>query len=354
MGWIMKLFNQQKEKHGQILPFLQTGDSLYHRGLLAYQKRDFDKAIYFMEKAINLKADDPIFYCQLAAVYAEVGNYERSNELLYKVLAEIDAEMYECYFFLANNYAYLGMFEKAEEMAFYYIDYCPDGEFANDCKLLLKMMQYDFDELEDWSEETLNEEVLIIRHDQADVYLQQGKYELAIEQYDKMIAENPCQWSAYNHKAQALFASGKVDEAIQLTFEVLASDEGNLFSLCNLAYFYFAEKRLDEANNIATELYCIEPILLEQRMRLAETFTLLERYDRAYEHLMYMKKKLFYLDDADKFHECFAVCAYHLGYVQKAIMTWKQLASQGHEKAKNYLTLYENDELAQERVKYDC
>lgn len=350
----MKLFKQQKEKYGQVLPFLQTGDSLYHRGLLAYQKRDFAKAIYFMEKAINLKSDDPIFYCQLAAIYAEVANYERSNELLYKVITDMDDKMYECYFFLANNYAYLGMFEKAEEMAFNYIDHCPNGEFANDCKLLLKMMQYDFDDLEDWSDEALNEEVLIIRHDQADVYLQQGKYDLAIEQYDKMIAENPQQWSAYNHKAQALFASGKVKEAIQLTYEVLARDEGNLFSLCNLAYFYFAEKRLDEANDVIRQLLCIEPLVLEQRMRLAETFTLFEKYERAYEHLLYIKKKLVRLDDTDKFYECFAVCCYHLGYIQKAIASWKTLASGGHEKAKTYLTLYENHELTHSRVKYEC
>lgn len=349
----MSLYKQQGEKYGQIIPFLQSGEALYHRGLIAYQKKDFAKAIYFMEKAITLKENDAIFYCQLAVIYAEVGNYLRSNELLNQVINEMDAEMYECYFFLANNYAYLGMFEKAEEMAFYYIDHCPDGEFVQDCKALLRIVQYDFDELEDWSEEAIDEDVLIIRHDQAEVFLQQGEYELAILQYDKIINENPRQWSAYNHKAIALFRQGKTDEAIQLTLEVLTKDEGNLFSLCNLAYFYFHNEQIEDALEIVRQLQSVEPIAVEQRFKLAETFAFFEKYERAYEHLNKLRNIAIQIVDSNKYYECLAVCLYHLGYTKKALNYWKLLANYGNERAQRILERNDRHELTKERIQYE-
>lgn len=346
----MKLNRQQNVKYGQILPFLQSGDSLYHKGLMAYKKQDLKKAIYYLERAVKMKKDDPVFYCQLAAIYTESGEYERSNELLNHVIESIDKEMYECYFFLANNYAYLGYFEKAQEMAFHYLENSSDGEFIQDCKALISIMQYEDDELEEWSEEIADEEILIIRHDHAYSYLEQGNYDMAIEQFEKMIKENPTLWSAYNHIAEALFAQGKTEEAIQVIDDVLQKDKGNLISLCHLAFFYHQLQRFDESARIINSIKQVKPLDFDQRFKLAETLCKVEQYESAYSHLIALKKNLF--TGEEKFYQCIAVAAYHCGAIEKAVLYWQRLDKLGDTNAKHMLNLYHDQLLTREHVRY--
>lgn len=347
----MKLNRQHKEKFGKILPFLLTGESLYHKGLMAYKKRDLKKAIYFLEKALKLKSDDPVFYCQLAAIYTETGEYERSNELLNYVIESVDKEMYECYFFLANNYAYLGYFEKAQEMAFHYLDHSPDGEFTSDCKALINIMQFDHDEIEEWTDEIEDEEVLIIRHDHAYSYIEQGKYDLAILEFEKMIKENPTLWSAYNHIAEALFAQGKTEEAIEVIHTILKKNDGNLIALCNLAYFYFQTQRYEDSKFIFEQIKRVKPMDLDQRFKMAETLTRIKEFELAYSHLLAIKNNL--IDDEERFYQCIAVAAYHCGYIDKALFYWRKLEKSGDIQANHMLSLHKNQLLTHDQVRYD-
>jgi tetratricopeptide (TPR) repeat protein len=347
----MKLNEQHTEKFGKVIPFSQTSDALYNRGMQAYRKKDFNKAIYFIEKAIHLDSEDPVLYCQLAAIHSELGDYEKSNELLKTVLGTYDKTMYECYFFLANNYAHMGLFDQAEEMANQYIQLEKDGEFYQDCKDLLDLIQFDKDELEEWTDELSEEDILITIHDQAYIYLHQGNYDLAIEQFDKIIEENPTFWSAYNHKAEALFSQGKKEEAIQVTMDLLMQDAGNLTALGHLALFFNRLGRSEESLVMVEQLKRVQPLDIDQRFKLAETFIRIRNYDLAYPHLVALKKARY--DGEGKLLHCYAVAAFHCGYVEKAIAVWKKLQKAGDPIARKLLTIHDKQGLTKEIVQYE-
>ncbi len=54
--------------------------------------------------------------CQLAIIFTEIGEYQESNRAFASILEELDEEMVECHYFLANNYAHLGFFKDAYHM----------------------------------------------------------------------------------------------------------------------------------------------------------------------------------------------------------------------------------------------
>ncbi len=49
---------------------------------------------------------------QLAVIYSEMGQYQESNDLLDYIMANLEAEMPECHYFKANNFAHLGSSRK--------------------------------------------------------------------------------------------------------------------------------------------------------------------------------------------------------------------------------------------------
>ena len=131
--------------------------------------------------------------CQLAIVHAELGEYDRSNEILYKVLHEIEPYMYDCHYFLANNYAYIGMYTEAIEHANMYLKLMPNGEYVNDVKELLEVISFEADDIRSTilSIDEPYEEEIITRQEQSKKLLEQGKFEEAIEKFSEMIVDFP-------------------------------------------------------------------------------------------------------------------------------------------------------------------
>ena len=89
---------------------------------------------------MHLEPGEPMIVCQLAIVYTELGNYQKSNELLHSILEEWDEDMVECHYFLANNYAHLGYFKDAYHTCHSYLDLEKNGEFAEDTEDLLDVL----------------------------------------------------------------------------------------------------------------------------------------------------------------------------------------------------------------------
>ncbi|WP_209124976.1 lipopolysaccharide assembly protein LapB [Alkalihalobacillus sp. BA299] len=335
---------------GKVLPFIQNSDYFYQKGISFYRKNKMDRAIFYIEKAIELKADDPIYHCQLSAILADKGDYERSNEILHHVITELDSSMYECYFFMANNYAHLGLFELAEEMAFHYIEMNEDGEFVDDSLSLLELLHFERDESSD--EGKLDEEeLLIVRHANAQAHIARGHYDLAIEQLKQMIEDRPNLWSAHNQLAKALFLQGQHQAALDQTYEVLEKDPGNFTALCHLTSFYYQLGRKEEMIQLGQLLNKVRPINIDQRFLLAETFCKIEFFKESFHQLRLLKKEDF--EETIEFLQCFAVASFHCGDIERANVSWRKAAKLGDKKAEKLLAQDANGLLKKENVRYN-
>src|SRR5690554_3351304 len=102
-----------RKKTGTIVPFTLSGEYYFSKGLKSYQKRDYGKAKKYLERARMLEPDEPLIPFQLAIVYTENGEFSESNKIFHELLEKSRGKMTECHYFLANNYAYLGLFKEA-------------------------------------------------------------------------------------------------------------------------------------------------------------------------------------------------------------------------------------------------
>lgn len=305
---------------GKLLSFVPTGEYYFTKGLKAFHRRDFIKAKKYLGRAMQLEPGEPMIICQLAIVSTELGEFEHSNRLLHQVLEELDSEMVECHYFLANNYAHLGFFKDAYHHAKLYLQLDPDGDFTEDTENLLDVLTLESEELED---ELYEQDDLIIKQEQARDLLESGYFPKAIELLKEVVQEYPEYWSAYNNLALAYFYLGKTEKAESILDDVLERNPGNLHALCNRLVFAHYQGQTDNVAQLLHTLKKIQPLASEQQFKLGATFALVGEYEFAY---LWLKKLYKHGFDGDgPFYYWLSYSAYFTGYENFAISIWKKV-----------------------------
>ena len=320
--------NSQPGRPAKIFSFHPTGEYYFTRGLKAYHGRDLYKAKKYLERALELEPAEPMIACQLAITCTEIGDYSYSNNLLENIIDVLDPYMTECHYFLANNYAHLGMFKEAYLHANKYLDREEDGEFSEDAEDLLDLITSESDET---VESLVLQDSLIGRHEEARGYLEAGNFLKAVELLKDTIEEYEDYWSAYNNLALAYFYLGKTEEAFATLEDVLERNPGNLHALCNMLVFHYYQHNEEEVDRLAGSLDKIRPILSEHRFKLGSTFALIGKYEQAYSWLRHLEKQGFEGDGT--FYYWLASSAYQLNRIPKAEQAWKKVVELNPEKA---------------------
>ncbi|MFK9090143.1 tetratricopeptide repeat protein [Bacillus salipaludis] len=304
---------------GKILSFVPTGEYYFTKGLKAYHRRDFVKAKKYLGRAMQLEPGEPMITCQLAIVSTELGEFENSNRLLHLILEELDSEMAECHYLLANNYAHMGFFKDAYHHSKLYLQLDPDGDFSEDTEDLLDLLTM---ESEDFEDELYQEDDLIIKQEQARELLESGYFPKAVELLKDVVKEYPEYWSAYNNLALAYFYLGKVEKAEAILEDVLERNPGNLHALCNRLVFAHYQGQLQNAAQLLESLKKIQPLLSEYQFKLGATFALVGEYELAYFWLKKLYKHGFNGDGP--FYYWLSHSAYYMGYENFAKSMWKK------------------------------
>lgn len=313
---------------GKLITFNPTGEFYFNKGIKAYHQRDYYKSLKYLQRALALEPGEPMIACQLAVVYADIGEYQKSNELLHVIIEELDEDMVECYYFLANNYAHLGFFKDAYYHAKLYLSLDKDGEFVEDTEDLMEVLSLESEELEE--EEAYEEEDLITRQEQARALLESGNFPQAIEVLTKVIQDYPEYWSAYNNLALAHFYLGQAEKASEILEHVLTKNIGNLHALCNKLVFAYYQNNDSHVTELAAILRKINAISIDHQFKLGTTFALIGEYDTAYFWLKKIYKKGFQGDGS--FYYWLSYAAYHTGNKQTAKKAWKKVIDDQPEK----------------------
>jgi tetratricopeptide (TPR) repeat protein len=305
---------------GKILSFVPTGEYYFTKGLKAYRRRDFINAKKYLGRALQLEPGEPMITCQLAIVSTELGEFEDSNRLLHIILEDLDVEMAECHYFLANNYAHMGFFKDAYHHAQLYLEVEPNGDFAEDTEELLEVLTLEAEDLED---ELYPEDDLIVKQEHARELLESGYFPKAIEVLKDVVEEYPEYWSAYNNLALAYFYLGKTKKAETILKDVLERNPGNLHALCNLLVFAHYLGQHAKVERLLTALKKIQPLLSEHQFKLGATFALVGEYELAYYWLKRLYKHGF--DGDGPFYYWLSNAAYFTGHEQFAQSIWKRV-----------------------------
>ncbi|PWA12592.1 hypothetical protein DCC39_05045 [Pueribacillus theae] len=337
--------NKERKERAQIIPFTQNGEYFFQRALSYYHQNHLFKAKKYLLRAVKLDDKEPVYIGQLAAVLSELGEYTESNKWLYYLLSEVDPSAAECYFFLANNYVHLGLFEKAEDEALYYLELEPHGEFAQDAEELLAFIGSE-------ALHELGENVIIRKHSQAKEKMEAGEFQHAISLFQEMINEHPSFWAAYNNLALAYFYSGKKEKAVSTLEEVLTKNPGNLHALCNLALFLYFIGFHRQSEQIKHKLKTVYPIHHDQRYKLGSTFALLREHEYAFKWLSSVRQTT--LVEEIPFYHWLAVSAFMTGREKTAKTSWEHIKKIDPESevAPHYLAELKKGTLTPDAVDY--
>jgi tetratricopeptide (TPR) repeat protein len=315
------------KQKGQLLSFVPTGEYYFTKGVKAFHRRDLKKAEKYFRRAMHLEPGEPMIVCQLAIVLSEMGEYQQSNRLLHLVLEELDENMAECHYFLANNYAHLGLFRDAFRHANLYLELNEDGEFAEDANDLLDLLTMEAEEMD---EDYYEEDDLIVKQEEARNHLESGEFPKAIEIFQEVIEEYPEYWSAYNNLALAYFYLGEATKARDILNDVLERNPGNLHALCNALVFAHYQGQEKEGQDLKDSLEKIHPIHVEHQFKLGATFALVGEYELAYRWLKKLQKTGFEGDGA--FYYWLAHASYFTGRENTAVSAWKKVLEFSPEK----------------------
>jgi len=305
---------------GKIVSFIPTGEYYFTKGIKAYHKHDFKKAKKYLERAFQLEPGEPMIACQLAIIATELGEFEQSNQLLHLILEDLDQEMVECHYFLANNYAHLGLFKDAFHHAKLYLECDSDGDFSEDAEELLELLAFESEDLE---EEYYEQDDLIVKQEQARDLLESGYFPKAIELLEEVVEEYPEYWSAYNNLALAYFYLGQPEKADEILEKVLQLNPGNLHALCNKMVFAYYRGQYKFVADSTASLKKIQPLLSEHQFKLGTSFALIGEYELAYQWLKKLYKNGFAGDGP--FYYWLSYAAYHTGHENFSRTSWKMV-----------------------------
>lgn len=308
---------RMEEEKGQVIAFHQSAQFFYEKGMKAYRRHNLNEAIKYLKRAAHVEKE-PFVLCQLASALSEAGQYHESNQLFNNVL-RMDAEMTECYYYLANNCAFLGLFQQAKKYAQRYLEAEEDGEFAEETLDLLDIIAIE----EDDEEEFEDEDELIIMQERANNFIRNGQLDEAISTLETVLTEYPEFWSAYNNLAIARFQLGEIEEAMRIVDTVLEKNPGNLHALCNSLIFLYSIGREEQADELADQLEYVYPMLVEHRFKLGTTLATVGRFQTAYKWLKILKRQGYEGDVS--FHYWLAYSAYMIGDTHTAEKTWKHV-----------------------------
>jgi tetratricopeptide (TPR) repeat protein len=303
---------------GMLLSFIPTGEYYFTKGLKAFGRRDFIRAKKYLQRAMQLEPGEPMIVCQLAIVSTEMGEFDQSNRLLHQILEELDEEMLECHYFLANNYAHLGLFKDAYHHANLYKQLEPDGEFITDTEELLELLAFEAEFLD---EDLYEQDDLIVKQEHARELLESGYFPKAIEVLEEVVEGYPEYWSAYNNLALAYFYLGDTDKAYEILADVLDKNPGNLHAICNQAVFAYYQNKDQQLQQIVESLAKINPLLVEHQFKLGVTFALIGEYQLGHFWLRKLYKKGF--DGDGPFYYWLSYSAFHSGHPAFAKSIWK-------------------------------
>ncbi|HEX7056338.1 MAG TPA: tetratricopeptide repeat protein [Bacilli bacterium] len=308
-------------KSRKVIPLQMNAAFFFERAVQSLDRYHYDKALKYFRKAVEYEPDNPVNHCNMAGVLSELGNYEASNEILQKVVDEIDPNMTECYFYMANNYANMENYEAAESALVTYLETDVEGHYLEESEEMMELLSYEL--ARPTKLKNIKSKENLFAHDRARKLLEEGNFGEARRILEALIARCPDFLAARNNLALACFYQGNPGKALEIVEEVLAQDPGNLHALCNKGIFLSHLGDTENLPALQAKLRVIDPLHHEHVFKLATTLGILGEHAAAYRHFRRLLKAEDTEFDAYLFHYA-AVAAYNTGRFSEAAHLWKQ------------------------------
>jgi len=327
------------------VPIQLNSNYFFERALKSLDKQRYDKALKYFKKAVDYEPENPINYCNVAGVLSEMGNYDQANDILKKVIQDIDPKMTEVYFYMATNFAHMEQFEEAENKLIQYLETDEEGHFLEEAEEMIEFLQTELAEPKKITK--VKAKAGMYEHSYARELLEQGQFAEAIALLERIVEQQPDFLAAVNNLALAYYYVGFKQEAKHYMLQVLEQDQSNLHALCNLAIYYYYEAEYDELQRLLPSIVKVEPFYQEHLYKLATTLGIMKEHKGALKHFERLLKLGEGNKDGSIYHYA-AIASLNIKAYDKAARYW-QLAYQygNYEPALFYIELTQQLKLKQ-------
>lgn len=305
----------EENTQGKVLRLSMDAGFFFERAVSSLDRHHYDKALKYFRKAVEYEPNNPVNHCNMAGILSEMGDYKASNDALSVILEDIDPSMTECYFYMANNYANMDMFEEAEVALITYLEQDINGQFLFEAQEMMDLLQYELNR--PTQVKSIRAMEGVVEHDKARELLEEGKFTQAVGMLEDIVEKIPDFQAARNNLALAYYYLGLFPKALDTIHEVLEQEPGNLHGLCNLAIMYQHAGERDRLRDLAERLSRIVPFHQEHVFKLATTMGILGKHEVAYEHFRRLLNNEEMKYDPSLFYYT-AVAAYNSGNYETA------------------------------------
>jgi Tfp pilus assembly protein PilF len=127
-------------KNRKILPYNQNPEFFIKLGAKYINKGDMKSSLKYVIKAVEMQPCNPYYKYNLACIFAELQEFEKSNTIFEEILENLDPDLSDCYFEMGCNYFETGDFANARKCFENYSEHDPDGEYIDEVENALYYM----------------------------------------------------------------------------------------------------------------------------------------------------------------------------------------------------------------------
>lgn len=230
-----------QKKRSNVLQYRRDAEIYFEISIKYARKRQFNKAMVFLSRAVEEDPFNPDYLFNLACIYTELGDLKKSSEILFQIIETIDPTFSDCYFGIACNYFDSGNMSRARGYFEKYLEVNPYGQFAYEVHEILDYLSIYGERPSDIKKDRIVNRLCTLGMQ----YLVNSDYRRALHKLKKAIEIDPVSVRARNTLSLVCFFTGEIDKAISLARSVIKLQPGNDCAHCYQVLFY-AQKGMPE------------------------------------------------------------------------------------------------------------
>lgn len=236
-------------------------------------------ALRYAEKVIEKGEDFEEVLLSRAQGYAEIGRFDRSNEVFYTLLMAGMAKI-DSYFGLAQNLYCMGKIDAAN----FYINKLTTEEPTIELSDLAEYFDFS-DDYESQSEYRVVYPATNYETEIASDLMSEGKIKEAEEILEKVDVNSSEFVAASNDLVMCYLLEKRFFDAKKRCEDILQIDNNNAIALCNLAYCYKEDKDEENVNKTLEKIYKIDNATPFDNTKIATTMCEFEKDEKGSEYL---------------------------------------------------------------------
>ncbi len=130
-----------EQRNLKVTPFTRDAPYYARKGAYYSQKNKPSKALLYLQKAVETEPDDPLNHYNLACLLSKINHLKEANCIFDHIVRNLDAQLTECYFFMAVNHGLMEDLAEAKRLLLKYLETSPEGDMVEEAEDLLLAME---------------------------------------------------------------------------------------------------------------------------------------------------------------------------------------------------------------------